>query len=826
MKKFLIILFLTIKSLLGDGFIVTDSNNYIYHIYDDSVCLLVSNSKNSGIYYSTKENLIGYKEFIKYGDDFLQSVNIYNTNLKSITPLSNFYKQVGLPDFSKKYIAYFQENSLIMMDTNFNIIKTINIGHFANIIKINPGNNNLISWTDFYGNLIIFDIEKEQIYKKINLPEEGYAAYWSQNGKNIIVPTVNGKIFLIQNYKISKKFDGINPIWLDDKQVLYFKIVFDKFHNPIKSIETIYNITTGQSLIQSYNKTIFSKAILSGKNKFIYYDISNNPYIKSKNIKKLNFSKLKKNIHTIKLNKRKINNTKTSEIISISAFDSIYFHQVYDIRPDKKDGIGGGCCGAASTIMGLIYYNKLSPWPITCYSPYTHTSLYGNYITEKYRLYGVNYDILYIRHNTLGYGIYGWIYRNSLEDTKGHMAELIRNHGIDSPGPDWSPSFSKLQTEINNQNPIVVLNSLTNAGHYIVAVGYLNDKKVAVFNDPYGDRNNSTYLKYKAIKVKYDWPGQNNGYANLNHVWCYNYLRPKADIKAFLEKDFNILFIKNNSYKPYFIIQNIGTETYQGNLNYKYSLIDTAKNEIIDSQQITINSMAIDETKKIYLNFDNLVIDSNITNLKLEIYCDIDSSEPEISYSNNSLSKIIKIRTDTIKPSAIVPLPDTTIFTNSFYIKVRFSALDDLNPDEMQLYIDSTDYTDKASFSTIWTRLKVTDLPEGKHNVLLKATTKCGYSQDIKWSFTTSYTKISEHNNNQKNTKIKIYPNPCNKYLIIESPASLNLNASFYTLDGKKIYTTSIAPKSKTQINISQFPSGIYLIKIKEKLIQKITILK
>ena len=92
-------------------------------------------------------------------------------------------------------------------------------------------------------------------------------------------------------------------------------------------------------------------------------------------------------------------------------------------------------------------------------TPYAHYSHYGRYIAETYTYNGFTFDIVETDPNgEYSTGGYGYITQNNWEDTKGHMAEYIGYHGPSS-SVDWSPSFSKLQTEINNQTPFVLLNS-------------------------------------------------------------------------------------------------------------------------------------------------------------------------------------------------------------------------------------------------------------------------------------------------------------------------------------------------------------------------------
>ncbi|MGB9624723.1 MAG: immunoglobulin domain-containing protein [Phycisphaerae bacterium] len=198
-----------------------------------------------------------------------------------------------------------------------------------------------------------------------------------------------------------------------------------------------------------------------------------------------------------------------------------YIHQAYDTPDDFN---GNWACGATSAMMCIGYYNRLPYWDCTCSTPYSHISHYGRYISQIYTFNGYTYNIgSPDASGNTAYGGYGYIVRNNWADTKGYMRDYLNNHAISS-SVDWSPTFAKLQAEVNNQYPFVLLNSLTTAGHYIATIGYVDGQYTAIFNDPWGNKNIS-YPGYNGAGARYDWPGYNNGYQNLNTVHCFIYAR-------------------------------------------------------------------------------------------------------------------------------------------------------------------------------------------------------------------------------------------------------------------------------------------------------------
>ncbi|HOA71854.1 MAG TPA: immunoglobulin domain-containing protein [Phycisphaerae bacterium] len=199
-----------------------------------------------------------------------------------------------------------------------------------------------------------------------------------------------------------------------------------------------------------------------------------------------------------------------------------YVHQVYD-TPDAFNG--HWACGATSAIMAIQYFEILPVWNVTVSVPYSHVSPFGQYVSAIYSFNGYTYNIGSPDPNgKTAYGGYGYIVRNNWADTKGYMRDYFIRHGVPS-SVDWSPTWDELKAEIDADRPLVVLNSLTTAGHYITAIGYFANQRTAIFNDPYGNKNTPGYPSYDGAGAYYDWPGYSNGYQNLKTVHCFIYAR-------------------------------------------------------------------------------------------------------------------------------------------------------------------------------------------------------------------------------------------------------------------------------------------------------------
>jgi len=199
-----------------------------------------------------------------------------------------------------------------------------------------------------------------------------------------------------------------------------------------------------------------------------------------------------------------------------------YVHQVYDV-PDWFDG--HWACNAVTAVMCLAYWQVLQPNVITVSRPEPRPSNFATYICERYTAGKKSFDVgSPDPKGREAWGAYGYIVRENWRDTKNHIADYMEAHGIRS-GVDWSPGASKLRAEIDAQHPTIVLHSITLAGHYVVAIGYLNDRQTVITQDPYGDKNTRIYPHLDGRGARYDLPGSNNGYQNLRIVHCFIYSR-------------------------------------------------------------------------------------------------------------------------------------------------------------------------------------------------------------------------------------------------------------------------------------------------------------
>ncbi|MEI6632319.1 MAG: choice-of-anchor J domain-containing protein [Chlamydiota bacterium] len=201
-----------------------------------------------------------------------------------------------------------------------------------------------------------------------------------------------------------------------------------------------------------------------------------------------------------------------------------YVHQVYD-TPSAFDG--SWACNATSALMAIQYYGRLPVHQISLPAfngvP-AHTSDYGFYVSEQYTYNGVTYSVTFNdASGNPAKGGYGYVHRLGDgwgQNLRNGMRDWIGNHNLASS--ELSATTAAAKAQIDASHPFSLLNSLTDAGHYITVIGYENNGETVIVNDPFGNKATGygTYGNMDGAGVRYDWPGTNHGHPNLNSVWC------------------------------------------------------------------------------------------------------------------------------------------------------------------------------------------------------------------------------------------------------------------------------------------------------------------
>jgi hypothetical protein len=492
----------------------------------------VSSKANSayGATLSPDGRFLGYKSFDGSADGATQIPMLYDiANNRTIS--LNGAPQAGTPAFAANgQVAYTAGNTLHVLNPDLSCAGDFNIGNYANLVALSP-DGKLAAYNDAADQIVILNLRSGKS-KTVTRGDNAYfRPQFSPGGKRLLVSTVNGQAVVIdvKGGKTRQLGAGLSPSWVNDSTVAVTRQyvsngvvaetevvaigVNGKAQAQVLSQKGDAAIAAqGAALAMSKLTGSFSGA-KSGDSSSVSYGFIRNGKAQ---LADLGVALTPPPADAGDAEKDLVNGTSTMQLSNVP-----YIHQLND-TPDYWNG--NSSCNATAALMAIEYYNILPKHPITVSWPSTHTSDYGWYIPEVYSFNAHTYNIGSADPNgRTGWGGFGYITQNGWEDTKGHMAEYISYHGPTS-AVDWSPTMAKAQSEIAANHPFVVLTSLTSAGHYPLCIGYVKGQNTLIFNDPYGNKNVS-YPSDNGRGARYDWPGYNNGYQNMNTMWCYIWCR-------------------------------------------------------------------------------------------------------------------------------------------------------------------------------------------------------------------------------------------------------------------------------------------------------------
>ncbi|MGB9720697.1 MAG: T9SS type A sorting domain-containing protein [bacterium] len=462
---------------------------------------------------SYDKNRIGFKIIDENG---MQIPAIYDLETHNIHKLHSPVYQAGQVSFSKNgKVAFTIGEELIVQ--NKGEIKKYNLGVYANLCPISPD-----------GNFAVYNDNKDQLYI-LNLfdnnricitnDKKGYFyPLWSPDSKLIAYSSLDGFIMVydrIENctYKID---EGRSFKWsLDSRYLIYHKTYSDG--HTLTNSELFIAKYDGSEKIQLTNTLeIFEMdPDFVDINRIIYHTFERQEICcaEIENFRMKNSKVLFKCDKPLKINYFNI----ATDFGIRDSIDVPYVHQVYD-TPDWHNGHWS--CAPTTAIMAIAYYRKLPYWDCWCSSPYGHTSHFGNYICSQYQYREVTYDL--VAQDAGGndaWGGYGYMWYNGYSPYS-RMYNYLTYHALNS-WVDDSPTWEETQAEVSAGWPYCMCVGLTTAGHLVLAVGQVLNWHTLIFNDPYGNKNTPGYPSYDGKYARYDWPGYNNGYQNLNSVyWC------------------------------------------------------------------------------------------------------------------------------------------------------------------------------------------------------------------------------------------------------------------------------------------------------------------
>ena len=534
-------------ALAGEG----GNGIYVYDLNGQTLARL-TDAPGSGAWFewSPDGTDLGFKLFEPAeSNDFPPQVSaVYRTDSGTVEPLFSAARRAGVPSFSAGgRVAYTLGNEVLIAADGGDVVARHDLGHYVNLARLSP-NGSQIAYNGPDEQIWLLDVGSGDRDRLTDLPAACFNPVWSPDGRKLAFETVAGNLWTVdrlsrQAFALGR---GSQPCWAPDSQhVLFTRTVLSKYME-IESSD-LYCVRfdgKGETRLTDSPDAHEAEGKLSPDgSRLAYVSLETGrlhvarvaaatkragpgeaaPF-RLEDIQEVVLPEIAEAVPVAARRPKAVKQVVPRAICTL--LDVPYLNQVYDTRDDftKKHS----ACGASAALMALNYSETLPYWDCMCSSPSAHTSHYGQYVSEIYTNNGVVYNI----HNgvdTTEFGGYGYITQNDWEETRGWMRQYILNHGKSSgTGVDWSPTWDELKTDIQAGSPFVVLTLLTTSGHYITAIGYYDNQYTAIFNDPYGDHNRPGYPNYYGAGAKYDWPGYNNGYSNLNVVGAFIYCRDSA----------------------------------------------------------------------------------------------------------------------------------------------------------------------------------------------------------------------------------------------------------------------------------------------------------
>jgi hypothetical protein len=497
------------------GIVMTDGNcNRLFAWRNDSLILLIS-SPGCGRYYtiSFDRKSIGYKSINEKG---LQAPALLDIRSGDKTLLHDWCTRAGQVSFAANgAIAYTVDNILHL--TNGLMTTHYDLGVYANYTCLSPDNTRIV-YNDNEDQLWILAFDTGVRTRITPVSGYGYCIpRWSSDSRFILYQRLDSHLYAYDTHtrETHDLPEGCHAQWATDSRHIIYHVPEVNYHDLVGS--DLYMVMCDGSDIRQLTNTrsryemdprfyqadqvIFcapqAKAIMTAQ-------VSDNDLVDVQEIVRWDDA-MDMEFHKVDIPAGR------------DSLDVPYFNQVYD-TPDWFNG--HWACAPSTALMAILYFEKLPVWACWCSSPYGHISDYGRYICEHYRYREIDYT--WQAQDPSGNwatGGYGYMWSGSNRPYT-HMASYLNDHDLVSWRDD-SPTFNEVITELNAGYPYGMCVGLTTAGHLVLAVGQVLNWYTLICNDPYGNKNTPGYPSYDGKYARYDWPGSNNGYENLNTIyWC------------------------------------------------------------------------------------------------------------------------------------------------------------------------------------------------------------------------------------------------------------------------------------------------------------------
>ncbi|MFZ5515390.1 MAG: FlgD immunoglobulin-like domain containing protein [Candidatus Zhuqueibacterota bacterium] len=708
---------------------------------------------------------IGFKLIHENG---AQQPVFYDVAASKIIPVHPETMATGVPTFSNDgKIAFTVGEQLIIVDKDLRPLHAINLGHYANLAPISPDGKKVI-FNDEHDQLWLLTLDNGATKQITNGPGGFFDPQWSPSSDRMICSSLTGYLYTydVPSGKLYEIDRGSSGHWQTNDELLYCREVWDDHYQIVSSqiYVTKFNGNVKQQVQTSWKGNVTHPHFSTASGRLIYLS-DRHIAVDSFDVKKLTLSPVQSypiQDCSAPLSGSESQSPQTEsrfEQMTIQSFDAPYLHQVYD-TPDWFNG--DWACGATSAMMALAYYKILPAWSCNCSYPYFHTSDYGRYICEIYTFNNYTYNIGGLdASSTMAYGGYGFIIQNNWQDTKSNMAKYANQHGVAS-SVDWDPTYTKLCTETDNLYPVVILNSLTTAGHYVLGIGYNQTQHSVVINDPYGNKN-SGYVNYSGKNVIYDWPGYNSGHSNLNIVHCLIYMQAGKDLSIAPFELADTLTVGD--------VVPFETSVY----NFGFDNVDStaisfylSPNNYFSDSDYFLGKLAVTQLAPVDTQIISTFIklpDSLISKkYALGAFIDKEDSVKETSESNNRAYKLFVLK-GYPHIYGFEPSMESIVSTARPQISVRFK--DDyfgIELDSLKFFLDGENITQRSTIAAS----KITFVPDvdllpGTHQVKVMVRNNPGFTTVAGWSFDIALSGVTESPSVLTNWSLnQNYPNPFN----------------------------------------------------------------
>lgn len=769
--------------------IFTDNRTSALYTVEDGGIQKLAEGRGIG-YHITQSpvgNVIGTKIIL---DNGLQVPVLYDLKKNEIIHLQAPVSQAGQVSFTRDGVAAWSSGRRLNLSDG----RSCDLPAYANLTPVSPDGKWVVS-NDDSDQLWLTDIGSgKHIRVSPALEEAFYNPQWSPDGKSVLFSSVGGTLWVysLERGTAHPLTEGQSAVWKDSSTILFHRIEVQEG----KAVNAdLYACDIQKGTIENLTKTPdrfeMDPFWDETKQRIIFHTQ------KDGSIAALSNTKGESILHTLDTPLSVTYYPPVRSSKGAVYYEIPYVNQVYD--PPDWFGAGSAACGGTSAVMCLAYYGTITPWPTTASRPYPHESPYGRYICDKYyTILGYYMDRIGYSRGNYGWGAFGYITQNNWSDTKGYMAEYAWKNGMANKPVDWTPTRAEVIQQVDERMPFVLLNSLTSSGHYITTIGYENSSATTlIFNDPYGNKNTPGYPSYDGVLARYDWPGYNNGYQNLNETHCFIYFQSdipqKTDIA--LENLSNICdtLITGSMILNEILISNKGDTLFKPT-KVKYKLYDYGVNNLnIDTVFYTeiIKSMFPNSKMhfKHYLQLpDSLVSDTYLFTVEVPV----DSVFGEIRLTNNVYQKKVKV-IGYPHVYATAPEMDATINSTTPVLFAKFrETIDKVNTDSVFLSLNGVNINADCSWNTREIRrIAETPLEPGDYTAEVRVRNLAGFESVYTWTFTLTSTALDPEESHPGAFTLRAYPNPFNPQglLQVSLTESANIRLDLFDIRGRHVKT-------------------------------------